>query len=146
MSVVNMIKTVKRIHADDVVLVKIGEFYHAYGKDACIMSFVFDYKLKNIELGMYECGFPVRALPKIQAELERQRINYLLVDRRNNYEVDEWCDNKSDNKYDVISERAYTYVKTKEKIDNIYTYLLMEINSKDVLEKITKIEDILKNA
>ena len=146
MSVINMIKTVKRIHAEDVILVKIGEFYQAYGKDACILSFLFDYKVKNIEMNVYNCGFPIRALSKVQAELERQRINYVLVDRRNNYEVDEWCDNKDENKYDRFSEKAYTFVKLKERIDNVYSYLIMDINSKDIQEKLFKIEEVLKSA
>ena len=146
MSVINMIKTVKRIHAEDVVLVKIGEFYHAYGKDACILSFLFDYKVKNIEMNIYNCGFPVRAIAKIQAELERQKINYVLIDRRNNYEVDEWSDNKEANRYINVSERAYEFVKLKERIDNIYSYLVMDLNSKGTLEKISKIEEVLKGA
>lgn len=36
MSVVTVIKEVKKIHKEDVVLIKIGNFYHCYGKDAYI--------------------------------------------------------------------------------------------------------------
>lgn len=35
MSLENMIKSIKEIHHEYVVLIKIGAFYHAYGKDAC---------------------------------------------------------------------------------------------------------------
>ena len=32
MSLANMVRTIKQIHPEDVVLIKIGVFYHAYGK------------------------------------------------------------------------------------------------------------------
>ena len=118
MSVISMIKTIKRVHEMDVVLVKIGEFYHAYGKDACILSYLFDYKLKTVEASCYTCGFPVKSVAKIQAELERNQVNYVLLDRRNNYEVDEYSDNKKQNKYQEVLDKAYSYIKKKEKIDN----------------------------
>lgn len=104
--VITMIKTIKRIHKEDVVLVKIGEFYHAYGKDACILSYLFSYKLKPVEDVKYTCGFPIRAISKIEAELERNKINYILLDRRNDYEVDYASDNKKENCYDLL-EIAY---------------------------------------
>ena len=31
MGVINIVQTVKQIHKSDVVLVKIGKFYHVYG-------------------------------------------------------------------------------------------------------------------
>ncbi len=37
MSLANMVRTIKQIHPEDVVLIKIGVFYHAYGKDAYII-------------------------------------------------------------------------------------------------------------
>ena len=39
------------------------------------------------------------------------KINYINVDRRNNYEVDEKSDNKNLNKYDEIFEKAKQYIK-----------------------------------
>ena len=38
-----MINEIKEIHAKDVCLFKVGSFYHAYGRDACIMSYLFNY-------------------------------------------------------------------------------------------------------
>ena len=145
MSVISMIKTIKRVHEMDVVLVKIGEFYHAYGKDACILSYLFDYKLKNVDSSCYTCGFPVKSVSKIQAELERNQVNYVLLDRRNNYEVDEYSDSKKQNKYQEVLDKAYSYIKKKEKIDNIYNYLIMNLNERDIILKLNQIEEVLKN-
>ena len=44
MSLENMIRSIKEIHYDYVVLIKIGAFYHAYGKDAYIIGYLFGYK------------------------------------------------------------------------------------------------------
>ena len=141
--VITMIKTIKRIHKEDVVLVKIGEFYHAYGKDACILSYLFSYKLKPVEDVKYTCGFPIRAISKIEAELERNKINYILLDRRNDYEVDYASDNKKENCYEKISQKAYEYVRLKERIDNIYNHFLININSENITEVLSAVENLL---
>lgn len=49
MGILNIVKTVKEIHKKDIVFVKIGKFYQVYGKDAYIISYLFDYKLKKVE-------------------------------------------------------------------------------------------------
>lgn len=145
MSVVAMVKTIKRVHTSDVALVKIGEFYHAYGKDACILAYFFDYKLKLVDNGCYTCGFPSGSIAKVEAELERNMVNYILLDRRNNYEVDEVCDNKNLNKYEEISKKAYSYVKLRGRIEHIYNYFLMNISQKDISDKLDEIEDIIRD-
>ena len=47
MSILNIVKTVKEIHKEEIVFVKIGKFYQVYGKDAYVMSYLFEYKLKK---------------------------------------------------------------------------------------------------
>ena len=88
MKVVNIVKAIKQIHPEYIVLIKIGKFYYSYSKDAYIISYIFNYKLKIVEKNIKVCAFPVFALNKIIAKLEENKINYIAVDRRNNYEVD----------------------------------------------------------
>ena len=45
------------------------------------------------------CGFPKNAIPKVMSKLEQKKINFIIVDTRNNYEVDEENDNKNLNTY-----------------------------------------------
>ena len=59
-----MIETIKEIHTKDICLFKIGTFYHAYGRDAYILSYMFGYKIKDLEKNYKECGFPVSAISK----------------------------------------------------------------------------------
>ena len=107
-----MIETIKEIHTKDICLFKIGTFYHAYGRDAYILSYMFGYKIKDLEKKYKECGFPVSAISKVCAKLENNKINYLIIDRRNNYDVDEKEDYKNLNRYAEFYEKANKYVKT----------------------------------
>ena len=116
-----------------------------YGKDAYILAYLFDYKMGTIENKYATCGFPVKSLSKIESTLEQKKINYILLDRRNNYYIDYFLDNKNLNKYEEIYEKAYKYIKIKNRIQNINTYLNKNIEQKEIIDKIKEIEKILKN-
>lgn len=143
MAVITIIKEVKRIHPYDLVLVKIGTFYHAYGRDSYILSFIFKYKLKLLEEDYYTCGFPENSFGKIINKLENLKINYLIIDRRNDYEVDEKKTFNNLNRYEEIYENAKKYVNIKRRIDKIYNNLLENINEENIKEKVKEIEKIL---
>ena len=110
----SIVKNIKQIHPEYVVLIKIGKFYYSYGKDAYIISYIFNYKLKTIEENIKVCAFPVSITNKILAKLEENKINYLLIDRRNNYDVDSKFNNKNLNRYNVILEKATKYINVKK--------------------------------
>ena len=80
------------------MLVKEGSFYHIYGKDAYIISYLFGYKIKEIE-NMNVCDFPINSINRIVAKLETNKINYLILDKRNNYDIEEIYNNKNLNTY-----------------------------------------------
>lgn len=138
MAIITIVKTIKSIHPDSVILVKVGKFYNIYGKDSYIMSYLFGYKLKEIE-GVYTCGFPVESINKIMAKLENKKVNYLMVDRRNNYDVDGELDNKNLNTYYKTYEKAKEYINAKNRVNNIYEYLLKNLNNKKVIMQIEKV-------
>ena len=77
MAIITIIKEVKKIHPKEIALVKIGNFFHIYGKDSYIISFLFGYKMKNIDNNCSTCGFPQNSLPKVQAKFENKKINYI---------------------------------------------------------------------
>ena len=142
MSIINMVKTMKEIHCKDVILIKNGKFYNAYGKDTYIISYLFGYKLKKVENVMM-CGFPLSSIHKVMAKLEERKINYLIVDRRNNYEVDEISDNKNLNNYIKYFEKAKRYINYKDRIDNINDFMLKNIDKNDFKNIIPKMEDVI---
>ena len=106
-----------------------------YGKDAYIISYIFDYKLKKVE-EVYMCGFPQDSYNKVIAKLEEKKINYMILVRRNNYEIDEFCDNKNLNTYTTYFEKAKWSLKIgklllekEEKKEHAQTFLKEAINS-----------------
>lgn len=138
MSIIDTIKDIKRVTIHDIVMIKIGKFVYTYGKDACIISYIFNYKIKLVQNNIYVSAFPRNNLNKIIATLENKKINYIILDRRNSYRTDEKSDNKNLNNYDKYLNKAITYVKRKRKIDDIYNILLKEIEN-DEIEGIIKL-------
>lgn len=122
MSIINIVKNIIQVHPEHIILIKIGKFYYSYSKDAYIISYIFGYKLKNIEENIKVCAFPVFILNKIMAKLEENKINYIIIDRRNNYGVDEKFDNGNLNKYNLYLEKSKKYIKFSTKIDDILKY------------------------
>ena len=70
-----MIDTIKDVHQNYVCMYKVGTFYHVYNKDAYIMSYIFDYKIKEVGNELKECVFPLSALPKVTAKLESSKMH-----------------------------------------------------------------------
>ena len=142
MAVLTMIKAIKKIHKEDILLVKIGDFYHVYGKDAYILSYFMGYKIKIIEEKCPTCGFPQKSLSKIEAIFEEKKINYMTLDRRNNYEPEEMSDNKNLNKYNETFEKACKYINSRKKIEEIYLKLLNKIGSEKMEQILNQINMI----
>ena len=122
MGIVNMIETIKLIHKEDIVLVKVGTFYTAYGKDSYIINYIFNYKLNKTQ-GVYTVAFPVASLNKVCAILEQNKINYIVVDRRNNYDVEQQSDNKDLNNYNKFFNVAKEKINLNIRIERIAGYL-----------------------
>ena len=141
--VLNVMKNIKAIHKEDIVLLKIGGFYHTYGRDAYIISYLFGYRIKIVEDNISTCGFPVQSLNKIIAKLEEKKINYIVLDRRNDYEVDLEFDFGNLNSYSEIYEKAKIYVNYKRRIDNINNFLLENIQEENFKEILKQMEEVI---
>lgn len=144
MGIINIIRNIKQIHEKDIILVRIGKFFYSYGKDAYILSYLFKYKLTQIEEEhTYSCAFPEQTFPKVTANLENKKINYIVVDRRNNYDIEQKSDNKNLNCYQEYFEKAKKYIDMKRRIENISKYLIQHIEEEQTKEKIKKMEEII---
>ena len=111
------------MHPSCVVMVKIGNFYHMYGKDAYIFSYLLNYKI-NLKEDIPHCGFPINSISKVENILEKNKINYVLLDRRNNYDEEVKYINKQENKYEKNFERAKKSVNIVMKIQKINQFLI----------------------
>lgn len=144
MSIINMVKNIKEIHPKSLLLFKVGAFCEGYGKDSYIISYLFNYQVRqNGKNNISKVGFSKKAIPSVISKLEEQKIDYLLIDVRNNYYVDEKFENRNLNKYDTVFEKAYLYVRKQREIRKINEKLMEQIDSADFKEKVGRIEEIL---
>ena len=79
MSVTTVMQEIKAIHPEYVALIKIGAFYNVYMNDAYILSYLFDYKLREAWIGAKTCGFPSTSLNKVIATLENKKSTLDLI-------------------------------------------------------------------
>ena len=142
MAVPDMAKKLKQIHPYSVMIYKVGSFYQTYGKDAYIISGMFDYVLKPSGNSV-SCGFGENAINKVKNKLEDEKVDYLLLDPRNNYDVDEQSDNNNLNCYENILKKCYTKIKYQKEISHINERLEMLIENNNFKTIIRKIEDVL---
>ena len=115
MSVLNMAKNIKQIHPDSVICYRTGKFYSVYGKDSYILSNIFNYKIDKIQNDIPKCGFPINASKRVMAKMEEEKIDYIFLDVKNNYDVEEKNSNGNLNNYTKILEESYKKVKIRQK-------------------------------
>ena len=137
------LKVIRDMNPNSLILFKMGTFYHGYGKDAYLLSYLFGYQLKTLDGMISTCGFPISAVEKIVKELNNKKINYILIAKNNNYAIEDEVIFEKENKYNDFSEKAYKYIVKKNKIDGISAYLIDSINDDNFQDKIMKIEKIL---
>lgn len=138
-----MIKTMKQINPETIILIQIGAFYHVYGKDSYILSYLCGYQIKSLENSYNTCGFPKAGLNKTLKLLEDNKVSYIVTVKSQNYEVSHEMKYKDKNEYALLYEKAYKYVTIKNRINAIHNYLIENINSPTIKKKIQNIEEII---
>ena len=142
MGIITIVKKVKEIHPDYVTIVRVGKFFYTYGKDSYIISYLFNYKLSMFE-EISRCGFSDHSIPKVTANLEHHKISYLVLDRKNNYEVTEKVDYKNLNCYEKIFKKAKQDIVKKRRIENIISYLYARIDDNAINKILNSLEEVL---
>ena len=78
--------------------------------------------------------------------LEKNKINYLVVDKRSNYEVEHRTINNQENRYDSVFEVANNYGAIALRVQNVYNELMKRSKEPNFNEKLKKIEmELYKN-
>lgn len=135
MPIMNMVRTIKELFPNYILLVKVGVFYNAYMDDATIVNHIFNYKIKTIS-GMDMVGFPKESLNKVLCLLEKRTINYIVVDKSNNYEEETKLNLKQNNKYESIKQEATEIRDRKQKVTKISNFLMKNPNKIIEFERI----------
>lgn len=142
MKITNKIKIMEQVNTEKIICFKMGEFYYEYGKDSYIMAYLFGYKIRKTDEDIAFSGFSTSAINKVITKLEEKNISYIIVDKSLNYEVIEEENFKKNNYIDTF-ESAKIYVQERNRVDNIYNYLMKNIDDEKVKEKIGRIEEII---
>lgn len=121
---------IKNNNIDSIVMIKVGTFYHIYDKDMIIINYLFKYKIINDKV-----GFSISNLNKVINKLKKLEINY-YIDDTIFYKFD-------NNKYQEIYEKSKTYYELSLEIENIYNYLMNNIERKYMKRLIPKIWEVI---
>ena len=133
MKIIDLYRKNKERFPKYVILIKVGVFYETYNEDCLVLNNLFGYKIKNIG-DYYRTGFPINSYSKVIENLNKTKINYLIIG-------DEIVKRKfNKNQYDC-------YIKTDlnidQRIDDIYKKLkYLKLNS-NINTLLNKIEGIL---
>ena len=77
---------VDRLHKGYIILVNIGSFYIAAGKDAVLLHNILNLKVNCMEPEICKVGFPINSLEKYTNLIEEQEYSYLVYNYNNQQE------------------------------------------------------------
>ena len=141
-----VIENTKSTYQDYICLFKIGVFYCAYDKDAYVMSYLFNYKMRD-KGEEKEVGFPVNSIDKIRERLKQEKINYIIVETKPECKIIEKEDLHNANKYNAIYVKARNHINLKVRLDALNKALvdMLETKEKNFKEVLGIIEEIIYN-
>ena len=119
-----------------IIMIKFGNFYEIFDKDAVIASNILNYKLSKIS-DTVKCGFPISSLDKVLNLLKDKQINYVVIEN-NNVTNEQNFENNIYNSFDFdINNIKYNFLRinkiTKYLNDNAYN------NISNLLERIEEL-------
>lgn len=101
-----------------VIMIKYGNFYEIFDKDAIIINKELNYKLSKIS-DTVKCGFPVSSIDKVLNILENKKINYIVIENKTIVKEKSF----EDNKYNTFDLDTNTIKYNLIKINKITKYL-----------------------
>ena len=125
-------------YIDYIIIIKYGNFYETFDKDALIINKLFDYKINKIK-NTFKVGFPISSINNVILKLNNYNINYVVIDNENiiNNKV---FDNNNYNDYSFnIDVIRYNLIL----IDSISKYLTSNVLNENISEKLYKIKEII---
>lgn len=127
----------KMDYREYVVLIKFGNFYECFEKDAFILNVLFNYKVKKIS-NSFKVGFPISSLDNVIDKFHKEKINYVVVDNENVIKKSFDNNNYFNYKFDM-EEMLYNYLR----IEKIIKYFEDNIIVSGFSDKLKHIEEML---
>lgn len=126
----------KSTYKEYVILLKSGNFYITFNKDAIIMNNIFNYQIKQVK-DYIKIGFPIISINKIVNEFHLCKVNYVIID--NEIINKKKFSNNSYKKYLLEKENYEIFLVRIKKINSILTNSLNNEKLKKVLDNIENV-------
>lgn len=138
MKLIDTYNNYKIKYKEYVVLLKSGIFYECFNDDISIMYSLFSYKIKN-NGNNYVVGFPSSSLTKVLNTLEKNKINYIIID--DNSVVNKYKTNKNRYLEYIVDINKLMYISMK--IELIYKKLQENILNNNIEKILIEIENLI---
>ena len=107
MGISTMLKLLQEKESGKIVLVNIGNFYVASGKDAVLLNKILDFKLTCLEKGICKVGFPISALEKYTNKILEKQYSYIVYRYiAKEFKLEITKIHKAKNKNEITQEKA----------------------------------------
>lgn len=87
MSFSNMLEILQEKNKDRIVLIRLGTFYIATGRDALLLHTKLDLKCTCFKNNVCKVGIPEMSLPKYLERLDRLNVSYIVYHFNNEKEM-----------------------------------------------------------
>lgn len=143
MKLIDVYNNYKNEYKEYVIIIESGIFYNVYNQDCSIIYSLLNYKIKYSN-NNYLIGFPSSIIKKVTDTLCENNISYIIFnkDNDNNYFILEKNKSKHNN-YNKYEIDYYRLSYLNKRINSINNKLLENIFSKDIEDKLMKIEKII---
>jgi DNA mismatch repair ATPase MutS len=130
----------KKEYSSFVVIIKSGIFYITLNEDAKILSYLFDYKVKDNSDSLI-VGFPTSSIDKVTNKLEELKLAYVIkkdnetyVSRHNDLTID---------KYGKVIIKSGDIYEVDNRIENIINKLNNLKKTNNIINILDKIDDVI---
>lgn len=147
MSVANLVRAMRLVEPERLLIVKAGKFYNYYDADAILMYKIFNYKVLKNEIKdckpskVLSGGFPVTNLDIVLDKLEDLKINYYVMDNRNKFEITNKNTFKKNSYTKYYMEGSIIY-KNNIAINKLSDELLKNKDNPNLQNEIQRLYDI----
>lgn len=123
---------------DYIIIIKYGNFYETFDKDALIINKLFDYKINKLK-NTFKVGYPISSINNIISKLDNYSINYAVIDNENIVNNKVFDNNHYSDYFFYIDTIRYNLIL----IDSISKYLTNNVLNENISEKLYRIKEII---
>lgn len=140
MKMIDKYLEVKEQYKYSIIIIKSGIFYVSFNEDAKILSYLFNYKVKD-NSDYLIVGFPEKVLDKIINKFEESNLSYITIKMNETY-VSKRND-LTQNKYERLMEKSTNIYLIENRIKEILGKLEKLKGTSNIINILDEIENII---